>query len=90
MNVALSKFAVKLSAQELEQVMFMLLKPLCSHTPTFEFYQRTLKLYASHSLSFYDALIIQAAMDLGCRTLYSEDLQDGQRFGTITVKNPFI
>lgn len=90
MNVALSKFAVKLSAQELEQVMFTLLKPLCSHTPTFEFYQRTLKLYASHSLSFYDALIIQAAMDLGCRTLYSEDLQDGQRFGTITVKNPFI
>jgi len=42
-----------------------------------------------HDLSFYDALIVAAAIDAGCRILNSEDLQDGQKFGTLTVENPF-
>ena len=40
-------------------------------------------------LSFYDALILAAAMDAGCGLLCSEDLQDGQKFGAVTVENPF-
>ncbi|HSZ07785.1 MAG TPA: PIN domain-containing protein [Steroidobacteraceae bacterium] len=40
-------------------------------------------------LSFYDALIVAAAMDAGCELLCSEDLQDGQKFGAMTVENPF-
>ena len=42
-----------------------------------------------HRLSFYDALIVAAAMDAGCEVLCSEDLQDGQTFGAVTVENPF-
>ena len=42
-----------------------------------------------YSLSFYDALIVAAAVDADCRLLNSEDLQDGQKFGTLTVENPF-
>ncbi len=40
-------------------------------------------------LSFYDALIVAAAQDAGCELLCSEDLQDGRKFGTLTVENPF-
>jgi predicted nucleic acid-binding protein len=40
-------------------------------------------------LAFYDALIVVAAMDAGCGVLCSENLQDGQRFGAVTVENPF-
>ena len=40
-------------------------------------------------LSFWDAMVVQAAIDSGCDTLYSEDLSDGQRFGSLTVVNPF-
>lgn len=40
-------------------------------------------------LSFYDALIVAAAMDAGCGVLCSEDLQDRQKFGAVTVENPF-
>jgi predicted nucleic acid-binding protein len=40
-------------------------------------------------LSFYDALIVAAAIDADCEILCSEDLQDGQKFGTLTVENPF-
>ncbi len=40
-------------------------------------------------LSFWDALIVQAAQASGAETLYSEDLADGQRYGSVTVVNPF-
>ena len=42
-----------------------------------------------YQVSFWDALIIQAAHAAGAETLYSEDLSDGQRYGGVTVKNPF-
>lgn len=90
MNVALNKFKTKLSAEDVDVVMTELLKPLCVHFPTFDFYERASKLYVSNSVSFYDALVIQAALDLDCTLLYSEDLQNGRRFGSLTVKNPFL
>jgi len=40
-------------------------------------------------LSVHDALIVAAAQDAGCPLLLSEDLQHGQKFGTLTVANPF-
>ncbi|MGE0453995.1 MAG: PIN domain-containing protein [Vicinamibacteria bacterium] len=39
-------------------------------------------------LSFWDALIVQAAAASGAATLYSEDLSDGQSYGTVRVVNP--
>lgn len=50
---------------------------------------RALDLHALHSLSFYDALIVQAAISGGCRQLLSEDLQHGAEFGGVTIVNPF-
>jgi predicted nucleic acid-binding protein len=48
-----------------------------------------LQLVAAHRLSFYDALILAAALEAGCDTLLSEDFQAGRRFGPLTVVNPF-
>ena len=42
------------------------------------------------SLAFYDALILAAAIEAGCETLYSEDFQHGRRFGDCTIVNPFL
>lgn len=41
-----------------------------------------------YRVSFWDALVIQAAHAGGAAILYSEDLSDGQRYGTVRVKNP--
>jgi predicted nucleic acid-binding protein len=41
-------------------------------------------------LSFWDALIVQAAMEAGCSRLHTEDLNPGQRFGRVLVTNPFL
>ena len=47
-------------------------------------------LHRLHSLSIWDALVVRAALVSGCRTLYSEDLQHGQRFEALEVVNPFL
>jgi len=40
--------------------------------------------------NIYDALVVAAALEAGCTTLYSEDFQDGQRIeGKLTARNPF-
>ena len=44
----------------------------------------------SDSISFWDALIVEAALAGGCRTLYSEDFQHGRAFGPLRVVNPFL
>lgn len=42
-----------------------------------------------YGLSFWDALIVQAANAAGVHLLYSEDLNHGQMYGTVEVRNPF-
>lgn len=46
-------------------------------------------LAARHDLSFYDALIVAAALDAGCDSLWSEDMQDGRTIGPLVIRNPF-
>jgi predicted nucleic acid-binding protein len=48
-----------------------------------------IELQRKAQLSFWDALIVQAALDGGCERLYSEDLNAGQRFGSLVIVNPF-
>jgi len=40
-------------------------------------------------LSYWDAAIIAAARACGCTEVLSEDLNDGQMYGTVRVVNPF-
>lgn len=40
-------------------------------------------------IAYWDAAILEAARKLGCDTVLSEDLSDGQDYGGITVENPF-
>ena len=44
---------------------------------------------ARYQVSYWDALIIAAALATGCSTLYSEDMQDGFVYRGVTVANPF-
>lgn len=46
-------------------------------------------LAADHQLSIWDAVILSAASEAGCRLLLSEDLQDGFTWSGVTVTNPF-
>ncbi len=59
-------------------------------TPDFDMVVAAAHLHQKHSLSFWDALILQAAKSAGCSRILTEDLQDGFRFDGLTVKNPFL
>jgi predicted nucleic acid-binding protein len=43
-----------------------------------------------YQLSFWDALILASALNGGASIIYSEHFTDGQRFGSLEVRNPFV
>jgi predicted nucleic acid-binding protein len=47
-----------------------------------------LHIESRHHISFWDALIVQAAEHSGAEILYSEDLSEGQIYGSVRVVNP--
>ena len=49
-----------------------------------------LDLYVLRSISFYDALVVQAAAAGGCQRVLSEDLQHGATLGGVRIVNPFL
>ena len=49
-----------------------------------------LEIAEKYGYSIYDALVASAALEAGCNTLYTEDLQDGQIINRqLTIRNPF-
>ena len=57
---------------------------------TADIHTHAVKLARGSTLSFYDALVIAAAADAGCRVLLTEDLQHGRKFGGVVIQNPFL
>ena len=58
---------------------------------TVETHEAALRIAATHGYNIYDALVIAAALEAGCGTLYSEELRDGQTIdGKLTIRNPFV
>lgn len=43
-----------------------------------------------YKISYWDGAIVAAAERMGAKTLYTEDLSDGQIYGTVRVVNPFL
>ena len=59
------------------------------HTPKASDLLQAIDLQRDYQLSFWDAQIVQSAASLGCRQLFSEDLNHGQVYGDVQVVNPF-
>lgn len=59
------------------------------HRPSVEDVLDAIGAQARYQLSFWDAMIVVSAQQLGCRTLWSEDLNSGQVYNGVTVRNPF-
>ncbi len=48
-----------------------------------------MKRHQSKTFSFWDSLIVEAALKSGCSQLLSEDMQDGLLIDSMTIRNPF-
>jgi len=89
LNVATQKFTTRLKKQDCQKYLSTVLEPLCEIYSTIELFNDTLEIQEGWQYSFYDSLIIAAALKTNCRILYSEDLQHGQRIKGLIIINPF-
>ena len=66
-----------------------ILCPSCVHL-TIETHDLALRLSGRYRYHIYDLLMIAAALQASCTTLYSEDMRDGQVIEGLTIRNPFL
>lgn len=59
------------------------------HEPTTRDVQAAAELAETAQLTFWDAMIVTSAAALGCKVLWSEDLNHGQVIGGVEIRNPF-
>jgi predicted nucleic acid-binding protein len=90
LNVATQKFANPLSESDALVYLDRVLGPLCEVLPTLDLYRNAIGIAARWKYSFYDSVIVAAALQSECETLYSEDFQHGQRIEGLNVVNPFL
>jgi predicted nucleic acid-binding protein len=87
---AVASRKLRMSLIEIREVLAQI-RAVCAVEPiTIETHERALRIAERYGLSIYDALIVSAALLAGCKTLHSEDMQDGQVIERqLTIRNPF-
>ena len=89
-NVALRRFSQPMKQADAEQYLGMVFRPLLGVHSSSALYSEALRLKAQSRLAWYDSLIVSAAIQAQCNFLFTEDLQHGQRFGSLQIANPFL
>ena len=90
MNVSLRQFRATMTVTELELYFFKVLLPMMTIPSSSGLFLEALRLQTANQIAWYDSLIIAAALQSGCKALYSEDLQHSRRFGDLVIANPFL
>lgn len=90
LNVALRGFRVAIVRSDLESFVLNALFPMMAVHSNPSLFIEALRMQEGTQLSWYDSLIVAAALQGECKILYSEDLQHGRRFGDLVVTNPFL
>jgi predicted nucleic acid-binding protein len=88
-NVALRRFEFPMTVAEADQYLAATFRPLLAVHSSPALFSEALRVGSKFRLAWYDSLIVAAAIEAQCDTLYSEDLQHGQRIESVTVTNPF-
>ena len=89
-NVAKQKFDIPLMKHDCLTYITNILEPLIELLPSIELYKSALDIKEGWQYSFYDSLIIAAALRANCNILYTEDLQHEQKIREMVILNPFI
>ena len=81
---------LKMSIEEIREVLTTI-RAVCTVVPiSEETHDEALRLAERYGLSIYDSLIVAAALIAECKTVVSEDMQDGQVLDRrVKIRNPF-
>lgn len=89
LNVARHKFISPFTIEDCERYLSAVLEPLCQVYPDMSLYRKALDVQHVTGFSFYDSLIVAAAVRGGCSRLLTEDMQSGREIEGVTIVNPF-
>ena len=89
LNVLTTKMRPAATNEQARRFLDSVLMPLWRVMPNAALYRRAMDVKQRWGFSFYDALIVAAALESGCTRLLTEDLQDGQRIENLVIQNPF-
>ena len=59
------------------------------HVPAADDVLGAIGIHQRTGISFWDAMIVRSAAEMGCTALYSEDLNPGQEYSGVRAENPF-
>lgn len=88
-NIALTRFDKPFSTREAEDYLSLTFRPILAVHSSPRLFMEALRVHAQHQFSWYDALIVAAALEAECSVLYTEDMEHGQRVGNLKIENPF-
>ena len=90
-DVARKKFVTCLSPSDCQAFIDAAMQPLMRVASSTELVHTAMNLQDELNYSFYDCLMLAAALEAGADTLYTEDLQHWQLvYGTLRIVNPFL
>ena len=89
LNVATRKFSAPMTARQSRAYLETVLAPLCEVFSSIGLYQQAIGIHEETRYSFYDSLMLAAAIEAKCRLVFSEDLHAGQTVRGVTIVNPF-
>ena len=84
------RFPAAQTSQDSELFLVNVFEPMLAVESSLALFNQALAVHHRYKLSWYDSLIVAAALKAECTTLYTEDLQHGQHFGDLVITNPFL
>jgi predicted nucleic acid-binding protein len=88
-SVMLKKAAAPMTPDEAQEYLNAAFRPLLAVHSSIDLFDEALEIRHRHKLSWYDALIVAAAVEAGCSVLYTEDMHHGAKIGGVRIENPF-
>ena len=90
LNVVLKKSAVSMNISDAADYLNRILRPLLAVHSSVELFREAMRLRSRYQFSWYDSLIVAAALEAKCSVLYTEDLQHGMKIDRLRIENPFL
>ncbi|HEX3818718.1 MAG TPA: PIN domain-containing protein [Candidatus Sulfotelmatobacter sp.] len=88
-NAALRQFSKPMSTFAAEEYLNTTFRPLLRVHTSPALYFSALHVYSRYKFSWYDCLIVAAALEAECSVLYTEDMQHGQKIEGLRIEDPF-
>ena len=89
LSVATGKFEQPLTAAQARKYLDQVLVPICHVWPNQELFAEAISIRDETGYSYYDSLIVAAALSVPCRRLLSENLQSGRVIRGLEIVTPF-